>query len=276
MTDLRHITAHYTRVDLLARLDAMLRDDGVDPERPTLADLTPYDQFHTRGIDATVELGALLAPPPGARMLDVGSGLGGPARWLATTFACHVTGIDLTPEFVAVARTLSRRLGLDDRVAFETADALDLPFADGTFDGAYSMNVSMNIADKDAFYRSIGRVLKPGAPLVLAEIAHGSTGTPGFPTPWAESAAASFLATPEATRDGLVAAGFDVIRCEETREQALAAAAKARAIVEAGGKPPHRAVILVHGDVAPAAMANAARGFRDGAFVPIEVLARRR
>lgn len=276
MTTARDITAHYTRGDLLSRLDAMLGDDGVDPTRATLAELAPYDQFHGRGIEATEELGATLAPKAGDRILDVGSGLGGPARWLATQCGCHVTGVDLTPEFVAVARTLSRRLGLEDRVDFQTADALDLPFAAATFDGAYSMNVSMNIADKDAFYRSIHRVLKPGAPLVLSEVAEGSGGTLGFPTPWAATAAASFLSTPDATRSGLIAAGFDVICFEETREQALAFAARARALVEQGGKPPHRAVILVHGDVARAAMANAARALRDGAFVPIEVLARKR
>ena len=276
MTTARDITAHYTRGDLLSRLDAMLGDDGVDPTRATLAELAPYDQFHGRGIEATEELGATLAPKAGDRILDVGSGLGGPARWLATQCGCHVTGVDLTPEFVAVARTLSRRLGLEDRVDFQTADALDLPFAAATFDGAYSMNVSMNIADKDAFYRNIHRVLKPGAPLVLSEVAEGSGGTLGFPTPWAATAAASFLSTPDATRSGLIAAGFDVICFEETREQALAFAARARALVEQGGKPPHRAVILVHGDVARAAMANAARALRDGAFVPIEVLARKR
>lgn len=276
MTTARDITAHYTRGDLLSRLDAMLGDDGVDPTRATLAELAPYDQFHGRGIEATEGLGATLAPKAGDRILDVGSGLGGPARWLATQCGCHVTGVDLTPEFVAVARTLSRRLGLEDRVDFQTADALDLPFAAATFDGAYSMNVSMNIADKDAFYRSIHRVLKPGAPLVLSEVAEGSGGTLGFPTPWAATAAASFLSTPDATRSGLIAAGFDVICFEETREQALAFAARARALVEQGGKPPHRAVILVHGDVARAAMANAARALRDGAFVPIEVLARKR
>jgi SAM-dependent methyltransferase len=276
VTTARDITAHYTRVDLLTRLDAMLRDDGIDPVRATLAELAPYDQFHGRGIEATKELGAMLAPRAGDRILDVGSGVGGPARWFATQFGCHVTGIDLTAEFVEVARTLSRRLGVEARVDFQAADALDLPFAAATFDGAYSMNVSMNIADKDAFYRSIHRVLKPGAPLVLSELAQGGAGTLGFPTPWAATAASSFLATPDATRNGLIAAGFDVIRFEETREQALAFAARSRALVEQGGKPPHRAVILVHGDVAQAAMANSARALRDGAYIPIEVLARKR
>jgi len=276
VTTARDITAHYTRVDLLSRLDAMLRDDGVEPERATATELAPYDQFHGRGIEATEELGAALAPKAGDRILDVGSGLGGPARWLATQYGCRVTGVDLTPEFVAVARTLSRRLGLEGRVDFQTADALDLPFAAATFDGAYSMNVSMNIADKDGFYRSIHRVLKPGAPLVLSEVARGGTGTLAFPTPWAATSASSFLATSDATRNGLIAAGFDVIRFDETREQALAFAARSRALVEQGGKPPHRAVILVHGDVAQAAMANSARALRDGAFVPIEVLARKR
>lgn len=276
MTTARDITAHYTRVDLLARLDDALEDDGVDPQHPSLEDLAPYDQFHGRGLEATEEIGRLLRPTAGERIIDVGSGLGGPARWIAAQHGCHVSGIDLTPEFCAVARTLTQRLGLEDRVEFQAADALALPFPDATFDAAYSMNVSMNIADKDAFCRSIHRVLKPGGRLVLSEIARGATGTVGYPTPWAASAASSFLATPDETLRYLIAAGFDVLQVEDTSAQARVFAARSREAVDRGEKPPHRAVMLVHGDVARDAMANSARGLRDGATVPIEILAKKR
>ena len=272
----RSVAAHYGHGDLLARLDAALADDGADPARPTIESLAPYDQFHGRGLEATVEAAAMMPAAPGDHLLDVGSGIGGPARWVARRFRCKVTGIDLTPEFCDVARRLTRRLGMDDRVAFEVGDALAMPFPDDTFDGAWSMNVSMNVADKGALYREIRRVLRPGAWLVLSEIAKGAGADVDFPTPWAAGPATSFLSTPDETRRGLSGAGFDVIRLHESRDEALAFAARSREIVARGGKPPHRAVMLIHGDAAMPAMANAARGLADGRIVPIEVLARKR
>jgi SAM-dependent methyltransferase len=167
-------------------------------------------------------------------------------------------------------------LELDHRVAFQVGDALAMPFADVSFDGAYSMNVSMNIADKDAFYREIHRVLKPGAWLALSEIAQGDGGELDYPTPWASSARTSFLSTPEQTRRGMLEAGFDVIRLRSTLEDARAYGARSRAMVERGEKPPHRAVMLIHADIATQAMANTSRGLLEGRIVPIEVLARKR
>ena len=276
MVDERAIAAHYATGDLLARLDEALRADGVDPEHPAVESLAPYDQLHGRGIEATEEIAGMMAAGPGDHLLDVGSGLGGPARWIAQRFGCRVTGVDLTPEFVDVARELTRRAGLDDRVRFEAGNALAMPFRDASFDGAWSMNVSMNIADKSALYREIDRVLKPGGWLVLSEIAQGEGGAPDYPTPWARTAGASFLATPDETRHGLVAAGFEVVRLESAVERNLAFGARSRAIVERGGKPPHRAVMLIHGEIARQAIANTSRALADGRIVPIEVLAHKR
>jgi ubiquinone/menaquinone biosynthesis C-methylase UbiE len=270
------VAAHYTGGNLLERLNAALRDDGVDPERPSMEALAPYDQFHGRGLEATIEAAALMQAGAGDHLLDIGSGLGGPARYFAKRFGCRVTGIDLTAEFCEVARHLTRLLELEDRVGFELGNALSMRFADEAFDGAYSMNVSMNIADKRGFYREIHRVLKPGGWLVLSEIAKGEGGEPDYPTPWAASASASFLSTPEETRRGLVEAGFDVGRLHDTREQALEFGARSRAAVQRGEKPPHRAVILVHGELAKQATANTSRGLSEGRIVPIEVLACKR
>jgi ubiquinone/menaquinone biosynthesis C-methylase UbiE len=268
------IRSHYTRGDLLQRLNAALAEDGADPSRPTLEALAPYDQFHGRGLEATAEIAAQVQPGPADHILDIGSGIGGPARHFAAHFGCRVSGIDLTPEFCAVARHLSHLLGLAHQTEFHVGDALAMPFADARFDGAYSMNVSMNVADKAAFYREIRRVLRPGAWLLLSEIARGSAAELDFPTPWASSAASSFLCTPDETRQGLVDAGFEVLRLHSTLEQAQAFGARSRAMVERGEKPPHRAVMLIHGDTATRAMANSARGLSDGRVVPIEVLAR--
>lgn len=269
------VTRHYGRGGLLARLEAALREDGQDPARLSLEALAPYDQFHGRGLEATGEVAALMRAAPGSHWLDIGSGIGGPARYLAQRFGCRFTGIDLTPEFCEVARVLTRRIGLQDRVVFETGNALAMPFPDASFDGATSMNVSMNIDDKAAFYREIRRVLRPGANLILSELAAGDGRPLEYPTPWAADAGASFLVTLEQTIAGLATAGFEVVHARSTLQQALDYGARSRALVACGEKPPHRAVMLIHRDQAVAAMSNIARALGDGRVIPVEIVARR-
>jgi ubiquinone/menaquinone biosynthesis C-methylase UbiE len=271
----RDVVAHYERLNLLDRLNGALADDGVDPSRPTMDQLAPYDQFHGRGLDATLEIADLMQAGPADHLLDIGSGIGGPARFFAQRFGCRVTGIDLTPAFTDVAHHLTRLLRMQERVSFVTGNALATPFAGATFDGAYSMNVSMNIADKDAFYREALRVLKPGGWLVLSEIARGTGAEPDYPTPWARTAETSFLVTPEATRTGLEAAGFEVVTLQSKLDEARASAAVAREMVARGEKPPHRAVLLIHGEIAAQAAANTGRAASEGRLIPIVVLARK-
>jgi hypothetical protein len=138
------------------------------------------------------------------------------------------------------------------------------------------MNVSMNIGDKAGLYREIHRVLKPGAWLVLSEIAQGPSGDPDYPTPWAKTAAASFLATPSDTRRGLEAVGFSIVKFRDTAKEALAFNARSRAMVERGEKPPHRAVQLIHGDLATEMAANTGRGLAEARLIPIEVMCKKR
>jgi ubiquinone/menaquinone biosynthesis C-methylase UbiE len=271
----REISSHYSRGNVLSRLNAALTEDGVDPAHPSIEALAPYDQFHSRGLEATVELAGLMQAGASSHILDIGSGIGGPARYYAQRFGCRVTGIDLTPEFCEVARHLTRLLSPEHRITFELGNALAMPFPAASFDGAYSMNVSMNIADTGAFYREIHRVLKPGAWLVLSEVAKGEGGEMDYPTPWARSAATSFLSTPEATRRGLVEAGFEVEQFRSTLEESRAFGERSRAMVERGEKPPHRAVMLFHGEMASQMATNMSRGLLEGRIVPIEVLARK-
>lgn len=270
------IAEHYTSGQLLDRLNAALKDDGADPARPTIEALAPYDQFHGRGMEATEEIAGMLKVAASDHLLDVGSGIGGPARYMAHRFGCKVTGIDLTAEFCDVASHLTRLMGMQSNVKFECGDALAMPFADATFDGAYSMNVSMNIADKAAFYREIRRVLRPGGWLMLSELAQGPGGLVDYPTPWAAAAATSFLSTPEETRAGLEAAGFEIVTFRNAADDMKAYAVRVRAMLDKGEKHPHRAVQLMHGDIAAAAMKNTSKGGAEGRIVPIEVRARRR
>jgi SAM-dependent methyltransferase len=270
------VSKHYSSGNLLERLNAALVQDGVDPDFPQIGMLAPYDQFHGRGLEATQEIADLLEIDETDHILDIGSGIGGPARFMAHRFGCQVTGIDLTAEFCDVARHLTQLLGLQSRVRFQLGNALAMPFAGASFDGAYSMNVSMNIADKAAFYREIHRVLRPGAWLMLSEIARGDGADLDYPTPWAQSARTSFLSTPEETLRGIKDAGFEVVESRNTSEQALAFGARSRELVAQGQKPPHRAIQLIHGAIAPQAMANSARGMSEARIVPIEILSRKR
>jgi ubiquinone/menaquinone biosynthesis C-methylase UbiE len=270
------VSKHYSSGNLLERLNAALAQDGVDPEFPQIETLAPYDQFHGRGLEATQEIADSLDIAQTDHILDIGSGIGGPARYMAHRFSCQVTGIDLTAEFCDVARRLTQLLGLQHRVRFQLGNALAMPFAGASFDGAYSMNVSMNIADKAGFYREIHRVLRPGAWLMLSEIAKDSGADLDYPTPWAQSALTSFLSTPEETLRSLIDAGFELVESRNTREQALAFGARSRAMVAQGEKPPHRAIQLIHGAIAPQAMANSARGMSEARIVPIEILSRKR
>jgi ubiquinone/menaquinone biosynthesis C-methylase UbiE len=274
MSDESEVSRHYSSGKLLERLRAALAAEGVDLDHATAEQLAPFDHFHGRGLEATEQAANLVTAKPSDHILDVGSGIGGPARYFARRFGCRVTGVDLTAEFCGTARVLTHAAGLADRIAFHEGDALAMPFADASFDGAYSMNVSMNIADKGGLYREIRRVLRPGAWFVLAEVAQGPGGTPSYPTPWARTPATSFLATPDATHEALAAAGFTVEKSRDTVADAAAFTARAREMIARGEKPPFHAVYLIHGDLAREMAANGARDLAAGRVIPIEILCR--
>lgn len=205
------VEAHYTRGDLLQAVLAGLVAAGHDPEHLEAGALGPVEEFHTFGRQGTVALAEAAGLEPGEHVLDVGSGLGGPARHLAREYGCTVTGVDLTAELVAVAAELTRRVGQDDVVTFQQGDATDLPFADDRFDVVWTQHVSMNIADKPALFAEMARVLRPGGRLASFDIlaAEGHP-TLHFPVPWAEDASTSALASPSETRALLAGAGLAV------------------------------------------------------------------
>jgi len=166
------VAGHYSRGRIEDAILQAVARAGKDPASLTAADLAPVDEFHVGGIESTQQLAARMELRPGLRLLDVGCGIGGPARYFASEGGCKVTGIDLTEEFVQVATSLTRRVKLDHSADFHHASALQLPFEAATFDSAYMIHVGMNVADKAALFREVRRVLKPGSLFDLRSHAH--------------------------------------------------------------------------------------------------------
>lgn len=216
------VAAHYAGSGSLAeRILGSLQRDGRDIDRLTTADLAPVDEFHIRGRKATLELAGGMKLGPASRVLDIGSGLGGPARTLAEEYGCHVTGIDLTQAFCDAAQTFSERLGLDEKTAFRQGDATEMPFADDAFDAAMTFHVAMNIAAKDRLYREARRVVKPGGILAVYDVLQGEGGEALFPVPWAREPAMSHLATTDEMTGLLADAGFAILDVQDSTEESV-------------------------------------------------------
>lgn len=217
------VETHYTRSGSLIQhiADALLAS-GKDMRQLQTADLAPVDEFHIRGRTATLELAARMNLDEKSRVLDIGSGLGGPARTLAETCRCHVTGIDLTSSFCDTASELSKWVGLDGQTAFLKADATDLSFPDHSFDAAMTIHAAMNIERKNLVYRHAKRVLNKGGIFAVYDVLQGEGGPVLFPVPWARDASISYLATPSDMRRLLTAAGFQILDEIDSTEQALA------------------------------------------------------
>jgi len=267
------VARHYGTAGIAARVLAALRDTQGADAPVTVDALAPLDQFHGRGPAATRELVELLQPQAGERILDIGSGIGGPARWIAARFGVHVTGVDLTPEFCEAAEALNLATGLADRVRIIPGSALALPVPDGAFDAGYSQNAVMNIADKPLFYREAFRALRLGGRLALSNLCAG-TGEPYYPVPWAMTPETSFLATPEEMRTDLRAAGFEIVDFRDTTAATQEAQRRNRARLEQGTLPRVAADIIL-GERSRQMQVNSLRNTEDGRTRPIEALVRK-
>ena len=216
------LEAHYSARDIEARILAALRTAGLDPERRLSAEeLGALDHFHTGGLRASRELRELAQIRAEDRVLDVGAGLAGPARMLASAPGCRVDCIDMSADYCAGAALLNRLTGLDDRINVHKGSALDMPFADDSFDVVWMQNVGMNIADKRGLYAEICRVLKPGGRFAFQEMAAGTEAVSYFPLPWATDPADNFLVSADEMRSVLGELGFVAELFEDTSDTHL-------------------------------------------------------
>ena len=267
------VAAHYGRNKLEESILAAVVREGKDPEKLAAADLAAVDEFHVGGLEATQELAAQMELRPGLRLLDVGSGLGGPARYFASEHGCRVTGIDLTQEFVDAARSLSKRVKLEGLVDFQQGSALQMPFAAETFDGAYMIHVGMNIRDKAGIFREVRRALKVGGLFAVFEIMRTTDGMIRYPVPWAKSEETSFVAGAKDYREALENAGFRVERERGRRDFSIAFTERIMARMAQGG-PPALGLHLLMGEQAPTMARNMLAMMKEGILEPVELFAR--
>lgn len=214
--------SHYERNGIAEAILAALTAAGKDLDKLVPADLAPVDEFHVRGRKATLELAELLDLSSGDSLLDLGCGIGGAARVLASRYGCRVTGLDLTAEYCRTARILTDRLNLDSLVDFCCGDATELPFPDGSFSVCWSQHLAMNIPHKEKLYAEVHRVLRPGGLFALYDVLAGPAGPPHFPVPWARSPEWSYLVTPEELRTVLDGTGFLPVSWRDVTESGRA------------------------------------------------------
>jgi MPBQ/MSBQ methyltransferase len=212
---------HYAGFDIVEAVTKALADAGKAGGPLAAADLSAIDQFHVRGLLATMDLAKAAAPSKDMSILDVGSGLGGAARYLAKSFGCRVTGLDLMESYCAVATLLTERSGLGDLIQFQPGDALNLPFPDGSFDQVWTQHVAMNIANRPRLYGEMRRVLKSQGRLAIYDVIKAGSTPLLYPVPWALDQRTSFVVTEPDMRELLAQSGFSPVSWEDKTEAAL-------------------------------------------------------
>lgn len=267
------VARHYGVADLTGRILKAMAAAGIDADRVRPEQLAPIDEFHIGGRAATIHAVAKMGLAAGDQVLDVGCGIGGASRYLASAIGCRVAGVDLTPEYVATAQELARRTGLGDRISYHVASALGMPFQDRTFDAALTFHVAMNIKDRAGLYREVARVLKPGAIFCNYDVMKGEKEGLRYPVPWAETPATSHLTTPQEMQALLGAAGFEVREVEDRTAFGIAFFRETLARSAAGSLP--LGLHIVMGATAREKFTNMLANLEGGSIAAVVMLAKR-
>ncbi len=267
------VAEHYGDGDLLTRIYAGLEAAGIDKNHLQADDLAPADEFHIGGRNATSYAVQKMSLKKDQHILDVGCGIGGCARYIASEIGCRVTGIDLTAEFISTAKTLTSLTGLNDLVTFEVSSALEMPFEQESFDGVITMHVAMNIRDRETLYKEISRVMKPGATFCIYDVMKKSDENLTFPVPWAETPETSHLTTPDEMKTLLIEAGFEIGDVEDRTDIAMDFF-KQSLTAPSEGQPP-LGVHLVMGPSAPEKFKNTLDNMEKGRIAPVIMAARK-
>jgi len=267
------VALHYATKNLEERILRAFEAAGKPRAKITADDLMAVDEFHIGGREATAAIAAQMQLRRGMRLLDVGSGIGGPARHFASAHGCEVTGIDLTAEYVRTARALTAFVGMSASAKFEQGSATELPFADQTFEGAYILHVGMNIEDKCKLFREIKRVLQPGSVFAIYDMMRIGPGDLQFPVPWASAAQESFVASAEDYRKALAHEGFSMLAERERKEFAIDFLERMRQRTAQEGPSP-LGMQLIMGETAMKKTGNVLEASQRGVIAPVEMFAR--
>lgn len=275
MSDPAIVSAHYTHGGLLNAIRAGLPKLGKTPESVTVDDLAAVDEFHIGGQQASADFLGQLHLTMDDHVLDVGCGLGGPARFVASQYSCQVTGIDLTPEYIETGKVLCSWVGLDERIALHQGSALAMPFPNDQFTGGYMMHVGMNVADKTGLCAEVYRVLRPGACFGIYDVMRIGDGDLVYPVPWATTAETSFVADITQYKQALLTAGFIIIAERNRHEFALTFFEQLRAKTVAAGGPPPLGLHILMGTTAAPKVQNMIANVASGRLAPVELIARK-
>ncbi len=269
------VAQHYTHGSLEQAIRDALAASGKDLAQLLPADLAPVDELHIGGRQATIDFADQLDIGSTMHLLDIGCGLGGASRYFVEARGCRVTGLDLTAEFVSTAEWLAKQVKLEDRVSYRLGSALALPFAPGSFDGAYMLHVGMNIEDKARLFAEVRRALKPGGIFGIYDVMREtSEGALSFPVPWASSPDMSFVESAATYRRLLESAGFAVQKERSRRAFAIEFFRQMRARAAQDGAPPPLGLHIIMGASTPQKVANMIEILERGLVAPTEMICR--
>jgi len=268
----KQVSDHYQHGNLIQAIETALSELGKSVDTATIEDLAAVDEFHIGGRQATDHLMEQLGFGDDHHVIDVGCGLGGASRYVASKFCDTVTGIDLTSEYIETGKVLTKWVKLGRRVRLEQGSALSMPFDSGVFDAGYMLHVGMNIDDKVSLFKEIFRVLKPGSSFGLYDVMRQSEDELVYPVPWATDGSTSYLATLDQYRNALTTAGFEVIRENNRHEFAIDFFARIRARSESTAKPPALGLHTLMGKSTADKINNMIANLSANRIAPIEMI----
>ena len=264
----------WTRGDIFSRVHQAMSDAGLINKKLNIEDLFPIDQYHARGIAATVDLGKRMPIKKNQRILDIGCGLGGPARYYANEYECIITGIDITPSFIEIGNEFNKITSMSNKVELKIGNGEILDFENETFDGAYSQHVTMNISNREKFFTEAFRVLKKDGFFAFTEHGLGQEGDPIFPLPWADSSEMSFLLTPQKTISILKDTGFSDIKIIETADKYISGYEKLIKL-KTENKNPVLGIHVIGGDSMNERSTNSMKSIKENRTLPFEIVCKK-